>query len=280
MKRKKFLVKFRVLIIAFFIIGVLVGTFIGNFFPYSIKIDILKKTQPESILLSEPRNMISTKPQAETADPTNYSKLVETVIYNPSSTSWNTVGANKFKKAELLFLNGSFTKEIYDIPEQKLIGGFCVPYSYDSNSKVFVSLDRAHPRYDGYAGQNLDQQVSKKVLLSLLRSRGNITNGSNEIGRIFLCEFGNQEKLLVSEPSKLQINRNTYITLVNNDYTLASKIEIKVPDGGGSSDVFPIAYTTDKILFLKLQGSLEGGMYNLFKINFTNNSYKILYKGK
>lgn len=90
----------------------------------------------------------------------------------------------------------------------------------------------------------------------------------------------NQDKIVISEPSKLQTNRDTYVGFLNNNYELGGKVQLKVPPDGGSDDGFPIAYTKDKIFYLKLQGTLFGGFYNLFKINFANNSYSTLYQGK
>lgn len=211
-------------------------------------------------------------------DSVDYSKLINSVNYDPLYA--NTLGAKNFKKGELLFLNGLFTKEISDIPEEKLVGGVCIPYAYDSSNKVFQSLDRQHPRYGGYSGQNIDSPTSAKVLLSLLRLRGNIANGANEIGRILLCDLDNQDKILISEPSKLQINRDTYVGFLNNAYELGGRVQLKVPPDGGSNDAFPIVYTKDKIFFLKLQGDLYGGFYNLFKINFADKTYTTLYQGK
>lgn len=218
---------------------------------------------------------VSETPKTDTID---YSTMVDTVKYNP--LYMNTIGAKKFKKGELLFLNGSFTQEINSIPDEKLIGGVCIPYAYNPTSRMFQSLDRQHPRYEGYAGQDISSSNSGKVLLSLLKLRGNVTNGANEIGRILLCDLDNQDKIIISEPSKLQTNRDTYTGLLNNNYELDGKVQLKVPPDGGSDDGFPIAYTKDKIFYLKLQGTLFGGFYNLFKINFADNSYSTLYQGK
>lgn len=188
----------------------------------------------------------------------------------------NGGGVKGFKRAERLALNGSFTKEIFEIPEDELIAGRCVPYIYNPQEKIFKSTDNTHPRYGGTAGQSLDGTTSEKALNAILQMR---VDDTSHIGEMFYCDLDVNNKILISLPSQNQSSNNIFVGLLGNSLDLVGKVELKIPEAGNGAGIEPIAYRKDKIFYLKAQGDLYGGRVNLFKINFVNNSYQTLYQG-
>lgn len=220
-------------------------------------------------------------------DNTDYEKLAQSVVYNPDI---EYPSGKSFFRDENLFLNDPVVREIYDLSNDKLVLGVCIPYGYDSQNKIFISTDGTHPRYGGSSGRTLGIEESQKVLVSLLKVRKNV---SKNIGHILYCALYNsgatsyadraiyKNTILISESSKDQPNKDIFVGLLNDKKELIGGVQLKIPEDGYIISIDPIAYNyKDNIFYFKLSGKLNNGDVNLFKINFNNNSYSTLYQGK
>lgn len=220
-------------------------------------------------------------------DNIDYEKLAQSVVYNPDI---EYPSGKSFFRDENLFLNDPVVKEIYDLPNDKLVLGDCIPYGYDSQNKIFISTDGTHPRYGGSSGRTLGTEESQKVLVSLLKVRKNV---SKDIGHILYCALYTpgatsyegrviyKNTILISESSKDQPNKDIFVGLLNDKKELIGGVQLKISEDGYIVSIDPIAYNfKDNIFYFKLSGKLNNGDVNLFKIYFNNNSYKIIYQGK
>lgn len=191
-----------------------------------------------------------------------------------------TTSNKHFKRTENLMINGDFKKELNDIPESDLIEGNCGFYGYNAQSQTFKARGNSpnsHPRYGGYWAPDLDDDQSAKLLASLWKIRNGI---SDKIGYLSFCDLKSGNKIVISEPSKHQSNKDIYVGLLDNDYGVIGKVALKAPADSYLISVDPIAFTTSATFYLKLSGQFFGGDVNLFKINFSTNSYSVLYQGR
>lgn len=181
--------------------------------------------------------------------------------------------AKKFKKGTVGSVEGPYSSFIQSLSDESLISGVCIPYTLNSNN-TYVSMDRIHPRYGGYAGYSLDSNTSQKIMKII--SDVNMPANAN----IFYCDMDQNNKVLNVLPEKNQANRFVFVALLDGSLNLIGNVNLKLFQSDWISSFDPNAFTKDRIFYLKLSGQLNGSSVNLFKIDFKNSSYQTLYQGK
>lgn len=154
-----------------------------------------------------------------------------------------------------------------------LIDGYCTPYMYDPNNNIYNSLDNIHPRYGGRGSTQIDADKSQKIMQIL--KEANFQSQNN----IFYCLVG-QNQILTALPSKQRHDREVLVVLLDQSINKNGEVKLSLPAYSTLSSFDPVAFTKENVFYLKLSGELSEGPVNLFKIDFNNNSYQTLYKGK